>query len=98
MRILLQHAGCVLVQRVSAADLLEEEQDADDDALEVQRGGPVLPQDVQADLALAVDVRVEDAAQKTHLGRFDRIRFAESQLEGEVSAPVEALIGRYDES
>mmetsp|Transcript_26611 Transcript_26611/g.86135 ORF Transcript_26611/g.86135 Transcript_26611/m.86135 type:complete len:231 (-) Transcript_26611:166-858(-) len=59
-----------LVEGVVGVGFVEEVDEAVDDGVDVEDGLPVLAEDVEADVALEVDVRVEDARLAVDLGGF----------------------------
>ena len=92
---LAQVLGGLLVEGVGGVGLEEEELQADDDGVEVEHGLPVLAQDVEAHLALEVDVRVVDGLLAPHLGRLVRVVLVHRERERE-PAPVVAPLVRLD--
>lgn len=93
----LQDLGRILVQRVIGIGLQEQVLQAVHDRVDGQHGLPVLPQDVQADVALQIDVRVIDLGLALDLGRFMGIAGAHLEVEPETTAFVEALVRTDDE-
>ena len=64
--------GRLLVQGVVGVRLVEEVDQAVDDGVDVEDRLPVLPQYVEADVALQIDVRVEDLRVAVDLRRLVR--------------------------
>jgi hypothetical protein len=89
--------GGFLVQRVAGVGLEEEELQADDYGVEVEDRLPVFAQDVEADVALEVDVRVVDLLFALDLWRLVREVLADGEGEVELAAFVETLVGRNGE-
>lgn len=85
--------GGFLVQRVAGVGLEEEELQADDDGIEVQHGLPVFAQDVEADVALEVDVGVVDLLFALDFRRLVRKVLADGEGEVELAAFVQTLVG-----
>lgn len=82
-----------LVQRVASVGLKEEELQTDDHGVEVEDRLPVFAQDVQADVALEIDVRVVDLLFALHFWRLMREVLADGEGEAELAAFVQALVG-----
>ena len=78
----LPHLCHVVRQRVVGVRLVEEVDQAVDDGVDVEDRLPVLPQNVEADVALEVDVRVEDFGIAVDLRRLVRVHGRDR--EGEV--------------
>ena len=76
-----EQLGGFVVERVVGVGLVEEVDEAVDDGIDVEDGLPVLPKDVEADLALEVDVGVVDARFAVDLGR--GVGVVVGDLEGE---------------
>lgn len=93
----LQDLCRVLVQRVIRIGLQEQVLQTVHDRVDGQHGFPVLPQNVQADIALQIDIRVIDFGLTLDLRRFMRIAGAHLEVEPEAAALVEALIRTDDE-
>lgn len=85
--------GGFLVQRVAGVGLEEEELQADDDGVEVENGLPVFAQDVEADIALEVDVGVVDLLFALDFRRLVGEVLADGEGEVELAAFVQALVG-----
>lgn len=65
----------------------------DNDSIEVQHRLPVLAQNVQAHLALEVDVGVVYLLSAEHLGGLVRKVLVDGKVKGESAAAVHALVG-----
>ena len=83
----------VLVQGIAGVGLEEEELQANDDGVEIEDGLPVLAQDVEADVAVEVDVGVVDLLFALYFRRFVGEVLADGEGEIELAALVEALVG-----
>lgn len=64
-----EQLGGLVVEGIVGVGLVEEVDEAVDDGIDVEDGLPVLPEDVEADLALEVDVGMVDARFAVDLGR-----------------------------
>jgi hypothetical protein len=89
--------GGFLVQRIAGVGLEEEELQAHDDGVEVEHRLPVLAQDVEADVALEVDVGVVDLLFALDFRRLVGEVLADGEGEVELAAFVETLVGRDGE-
>ncbi|KAJ8107795.1 hypothetical protein OPT61_g8616 [Boeremia exigua] len=88
----LQILGSLLVKRIARVGLEEQELQTDDNRVEVEHGLPVLAQDVQAHVALEVDVGVVDFLRALDLGRVVREVLVDGEAEVEAPALVHALV------
>lgn len=84
----------LLVERIAGVGLEEQKLQAHNHRVEVQHGLPVLAQDVQAHVALEVDVRVVDFLRALDLWRLVREVLRYVECEAEDAALVHALVGR----
>lgn len=66
---------------------------ANNDSVQVQHWLPVLSQDIQAHLALQIDIRVVDLLLTAHLWRVVGEVLVDVEVEGEFAALVHALVG-----
>jgi len=87
----------LLVQGILRIGFQEEILKAIDYGVDCQHRFPVLSEDVEADVALKVDVGVVHLRLALHLGWFVRISRSYFERECKYSAPVEALIWVDDE-
>lgn len=88
----LQILRSLLVQRVTRIRLEEQELQANNYRVQVEYGLPVLAQDIQAHIALEVDVRVVDLLRALDLGRVVREVLVDCEAENEAAAFVHALV------
>jgi len=88
----LQHFGGLFVEGVFGIRFEEEVLESVDDGIDGQHGFPVLAEDVEADVALEINVRVIDLGLTFHFRRLVRIRLADFEAEHEFPAAVEALV------
>jgi hypothetical protein len=89
--------GGLLVERIASIRLEEEELQTHNHRVEVEDGLPVLAQDIQADVAFEVDVWVVDLLFALYFRRLVREVLADGEGEVELTAFVEALVGRDGE-
>ena len=89
--------GRLLVQGVVGVRLVEEVDQAVDDGVDVEDRLPVLPQDVEADVALQVNVRVEDFGVAVDLRRLVRVHGRDREGEVVGRALPEARVRRHDD-
>ena len=68
-----------------------------DDRVDVEYRLPVLPQNVEADVALQIDVRVEDFGVAVDLGRLVRVHGRDGEREVVRRALPEARVRRHDD-
>lgn len=88
----LQILCSLLVQRITRIRLEEQELQPDHHRVQIQHGLPVLAQDVQAHVALEVDVGVVDLLRAFDLGRIVRKVLVDCEAEDEAAAFVHALV------
>lgn len=82
----------LLVERVTSIRLEEQKLQSYYDRIQVQNGLPVLAQDVEANLALEVDIRVVDLLAALHLGRLMGKVGRDVEREAELATAVHALV------
>ncbi|CAH0367235.1 unnamed protein product, partial [Pelagomonas calceolata] len=87
----------LLVQGVVGVRLVEEVDQPVDDGVDVEDRLPVLAQDVEADVALEVDVRVEDLRVAVDLRRLVRVHGRDREGEVVGRALPEARVRRHDD-
>jgi hypothetical protein len=88
-----QIVGSLLVERVAGVGLEEQELQADNDGIQIQHGLPVFAQNVQAHVALEVNVGVIDLLRALDLWRLVRKVLADVEGEVEGAVLVHALVG-----
>lgn len=86
-----------LVERIVWIGLIEQVDQAIYYGVDVEHRLPVLAQDVKADIAFKVDVRVKDPRLAVHLGRFVRVHRGDCEGESVGCALPEARIWRDDD-
>ena len=89
----LQILGRDLVQRIGRIRLQKQKLQPHNHGVQVQHGLPVLAQDVQADVALEVDVRVVNLLPALDLGRVVREVLVDGEGKVKGAALVHALVG-----
>lgn len=97
MTIAPQVLGGLFVERVVCVWLQEEILETDHDRVEVQDGLPVLAENVQADIALEIDIWMIDLGNTLDLWGLVRIVAVNGKAKLERSAFVHALIGGNSE-
>lgn len=90
----LPQLGHVVGQGVVGVGGRQQRLDGQQHGADLQRGAPLVLEDVQADAAQPVDVRVVDLGDEAHLGRGhgvvlgqEQLQFEEAALEGRVLGP-----------
>mmetsp|Transcript_35002 Transcript_35002/g.88806 ORF Transcript_35002/g.88806 Transcript_35002/m.88806 type:complete len:230 (+) Transcript_35002:223-912(+) len=94
-RVVRQHRRRLLIERVVCVGLEHQELQAHDHALYCEHGLPVLAQDVEADVPLHVDVRVEDRRLALHLRRVVRVGLRHLEVEHEHAPLIHAIVRRH---
>lgn len=89
----LQIFRSLLVQRITRIRLEEQELQANNHRVQVEHRLPVLAQDVQAHVALEIDVRVVDLLRAFDLGRVVGEVLVDCEAEDEAAAFVHTLVG-----
>jgi len=88
----LQVLRCSLVQRITRVRLEEQKLQAHDDGVQVEHGLPIFAQNVEADLALEIDVGVVDLLLAEDFGRVVREILVDGEGEGEAATFVHAFV------
>eukprot|EP01084_Bolivina_argentea_P143793 252456_1 len=87
----------VVGERVVGVGRRHEDLDAEEHLANLERGGPLVLDDIEADAAELVDVGVVDAGEEAHLGRDHGVLLGEEELEVEDAALVGGLRGTGDD-
>ena len=90
----LENSGDLRDQRIVGVWITEERTDREEDLADGESGGPLGPQDVQADGAVGVNVGVINSSSEGHFGRLEGV------VGGEVNGQEEhpALVGTVGRS
>lgn len=88
-----QVLGCLLVERIAGVRFEKEKLQSDNNGVEVEHRFPVFAQNVQADVALEVDVGVVDLLRALDLWRLVWEILTDVECKVEDAALVHALVG-----
>ena len=94
--VILVHRGDLGHERVVRVRVRQQRADREEDLRDGERGRPLVLEDVEADRAVPVDVRVVNLGRERHLGRLERVVGREVDVQKEDALVIRRVLGAHD--